>query len=173
MRFFMIQQDKNLPGMIQFNDFDILGPRHIFYKEDAGQVNDHTMLPLAKKRGETIPDFIQSPVHMISDTVKQVFDMYEDDMVFRTIVIADLEAKSMMKYHHLLLERLDMFSDQTEFYSNGTVKRLVLDREKIGEHKVFMLNDERFSYPFISLEAAESLLRRQVIGIVMKEVEVI
>ena len=75
-------------------------------------------------------------------------------------------------YTSLLLERLDMFSEQTEFYPNGSIKRLVLDAKKIGEHKVFMLNDKRFTNPYVSLEVVESLLRRGVVGIIWKEVEV-
>ena len=95
-----------------------------------------------------------------------------DDMVFRTIVITSKESEMLKVYHHLLLERLDMFSEQTEFYPNGSIKRLVLDAKKIGEHKVFMLNDKRFTNPYVSLEVVESLLRRGVVGIIWKEVEV-
>lgn len=173
MRFFMMEQDKKLPDVICFRDFDICGPRHIFYKEDSDQVNAFTMMYLTDDGGEVMPDFIQSPVHMVSDTVKQVIDMYEDEMEFRTLIIANQKEEQMVKYHHLLLERFDMFSDQTEFYSNGSVKRLVLDSEKIGVHKVFMLDDKRFSYPFASLEVVESMLRRGMTGIIFKEVEVI
>ena len=129
-------------------------------------------LYLAAESGETAPDYIQFPVHMVSDTVKNVLDMYEDDMVFRTIVITSKENEMLKVYHHLLLERLDMFSEQTEFYPNGSIKRLVLDAKKIGEHKVFMLNDKRFTNPYVSLEVVESLLRRGVVGIIWKEVEV-
>lgn len=172
MRFFTMEQDRTLRDIIQFRDFDIAGPRHIFYKEDAEDIDESTMMYLAENSGEISPDFIQYPVHMISDTVKKVFDMYEDDMVFRTIVIASKEQETIKVYHHLLLERMDMFSERTEFYPNGSVKRLVLDPEKIGEHKVFMLADKRFSNPYVSLEVVESLLRRGVTGIVWKEVEV-
>ena len=45
-------------------------------------------------------------------------------------------------------------------------------QKKIGEHKVFMLNDKRFTNPYVSLEVVESLLRRGVVGIIWKEVEV-
>lgn len=173
MRFFIMEQDKKLPDVIQFRDFDICGPRHVFFKEDSDDINDFTMMYTAENSGETAPDFIQSPVHMISELVKEVFAMYEDDMIFPSIVITNQKEEAMWKYSHLLLDRLEMFSDQTEFYSNGTIKRLVLDQEKIGEHKVFMLDDKRFSYPFVSLEVVESLLRRKVTGILFKEVEVV
>lgn len=172
MRFFTMEQDRTLWDMIQFRDFDIAGPRYIFYKEDADDIDPSATLYLAAESGETAPDYIQFPVHMVSDTVKKVLDMYEDDMVFRTIVITSKESEMLKVYHHLLLERLDMFSEQTEFYPNGSIKRLVLDAKKIGEHKVFMLNDKRFTNPYVSLEVVESLLRRGVVGIIWKEVEV-
>ncbi|WP_277408707.1 hypothetical protein [Lacrimispora xylanisolvens] len=35
-----------------------------------------------------------------------------------------------------------------------------------------MLNDKRFPNPIVSLEVVESLLRRNIIGIIFKEVEV-
>lgn len=172
MRFFTMEQDRTLQDIIQFRDFDIAGPRHIFYKEDAADIDNSVTLYLAPKTGETAPDYIQFPVHMVSDSVKKVLDMYEDDMVFRTIAITSKENDTLKVYHHLLLERMDMLSQQTEFYPNGSIKRLVLDAGKIGEHKVFMLNDKRFTNPFVSLEVVESLLRRGVIGIIWKEVEV-
>lgn len=172
MRFFMIEQDRTLPDCVKLRDFDILGQRHIFFKEDENQIDDSTMLYLAKDSGETAPDFIMSPVYMVSDTVKKVFDMYEDNMIFKTIMIVKKETGEILHYHHLLLERMDMFSEETEFYDNGSVKHLVLSKEKIGEHKVFALNDKRFLKPCISLEVLESLLRRKVIGIKWKEIEV-
>ncbi|MEY8356560.1 hypothetical protein AALB39_24855 [Lachnospiraceae bacterium 54-53] len=170
MRFFTMEQDKSLPDMIRFRDFDICGPRHIFYKEDGDKIDDSTMMYLAKDSGETAPDFIQSPVYLVSDKVKKVLDMYEDDMVFRTVTIASKERETIMVYHHLLPDRMDMLSGQTEFYTSGSVKRLVLDPEKIGHHKVFLLNDKRFFNPLVSLEVVESLLRRNVTGIIWKEV---
>lgn len=173
MRFFMIEQDQTLPDCIQFRDFDICGVRRIFFHEDAEQLNDSTTLYLAEKSGETAPDFIMSPVYMVSDTVKRVFDMYEDDMIFKPITIIQKETGKMYPYYHLLLKRMDMFSEQTEYYDNGSIKRLVLDSKKIGEHKVFALDDKRFLKPCIRLEVLESLLRRRVIGIKWKEIEVI
>jgi hypothetical protein len=172
MRFFTIEQDKALQDQIRFRDFDINGPRHIFYKEDRDDIQESTMMYLTKDSGEAAPDFIQSPVYLVSDQVKKVFDVYEDDMVFKTVTIAHKERETIWVYHHLLLERLDAFAEETEFYTNGSIKRLVLDPEKIGDHKVFLLNDKRFPNPLISLEVAESLLRRNVMGIIFNEVEV-
>lgn len=172
MRFFMMEQNRLLADTIRFRDFDIQGARHLFCKEDAGIIQDSAVLYLAEGSGEAFPDFIQSPVSMVSDMVKKVLDMYEDGMIFKTVTIAGKEQEVLKVYHHLLPEKLDMLSGQSEFYPNGSVKRLVLDAQKIGEHKVFLLDDRRFRNPFVSLEVVESLLRRRAAGIIWREVEV-
>lgn len=158
--------------MIEFRDFDICGPRYIFYKKDADKINDSTTLYLTEKSGECAPDFIQSPIPLVSDIVKKVLDMYEDDMIFKSVAIISKEREFILPYHTLLLDSIDLLSEKTEFYPNGSVKRLVLDSNRIGEHHVFWINDKRFRNPFISLEIVESLLRRNVTGIIFQEVEV-
>lgn len=172
MRFFTMEQDQNIPDMIEFRDFDICGPRHIFYRKDAEDVNESTTLFLTEKSGECAPDFIQSPIPMVSDTVKKVLDMYEDDMIFKSVAIISKEREVILPYHTLLLDGMNMLSEKTEFYANGSVKKLVLDSKKIGEHHIFWLSDKRFRNPFVSLEVVESLLRRNVTGIIWQEVEV-
>ncbi len=59
-----------------------------------------------------------------------------------------------------------------EEFPYGSVKRLVLDRKKIGEHKVFLADTKKFRNPFVSLEIVESILRRNPVGIIFREVEV-
>lgn len=172
MRYFTMEQDKELWDCIEFRDFDICGPRHIFYKKDADDINDTTTLYLTEKSGECAPDFIQSPIPLVSDTVKKVLDMYEDDLVFKSVAVISKEQGMILPYHTLLLDSMNMLSEKTEFYPNGSVKRLVLDPERIGEHRAFWLDDRRFRNPFVSLEIVESLLRRNVTGIVFREVEV-
>lgn len=172
MRFFTMEQDKMLPDMIQLRDFDICGPRHVFLKKDAAIINPSTTLYFSEKSGETAPDFIQSPIALVSDMVKQVLDAYEDHMVFRSVSLIDKERGEILLYHTLLLEEMDMLSERAEFYPNGSVKHLLLDSKKIGDHKIFAMDTRRFRNPFVSLEVVESLLRRNVSGILFREVEV-
>ena len=140
MRFFTMEQDKMLQDMAKLRDFDICGPRHIFFRKDAAVIKPSTTLYFAADSGEALPDFIQSPIPLV--------------------------------YHTLLLEEQEMLSDSTEYYPNGSVKRLVLDRKKIGEHKVFLADTKKFRNPFVSLEIVESILRRNPVGIIFREVEV-
>lgn len=171
-RYFFWDQDNTLGDAIALRDFDINGKRHIFTREDAERMNDVTSLYLDERSGECAPDFIKSPVYMVSEMAKGVVDMYEDDLIFKKIVLIHKEEERQLSYYHLLLKEIGALDEETEYYPNGMVKRMVLSREKIGDHKVFLLGDSKIRLPVVSLEVAESLLRRNAAGIIFQEIEV-
>lgn len=171
-RYFFMEQDNTLMDVIGLRDFDIYGNRHIFTWGDIDRVNDITPLYLDETKGECAPDFIASPVYMVSEMAKKVIDMYEDDLEFKKIVLIHKEEERQLVYFHLLLKEIEVLDEKTEYYPNGLEKRLVLNRDKIGDHKTFLLADSKIKLPVVSLEVAESLLRRHVMGVMFKEIEV-
>ena len=171
-RYFFMDQDSTLPDAVGLRDFDIQGKRHIFTSEDAGRMNDVTALYLDEKAGECAPDFIKSPVYMVSEMVSGVMDMYEDGLDWKKIVLIHKEEGRQMVYYHLLLKEMEMLHSLTEYYPNGMEKRMVLDREKTAHHKAFLLADSKVKLPVVSLEVVESLLRRRVTGVTFREIEV-
>lgn len=172
-RYFFMDQDNTLMDVIGLRDFDIYGSRHIFTWEDREKMNDITPLYLDETKGECAPDFIKSPVYMVSEMAKKVIDMYEDDLVFKKIVLIHKEEVKQLVYFHLLLKKIEAVDEGTQYYSNGMEKHLILNREKIGDHKAFLLADSKIKLPVVSLEVVESLLRRHVMGVTFKEIEVI
>lgn len=172
-RYFIISQDRSLQDMILLRDFNICGQRHLFHKEDAERINHTTVLYLASDTGEEAPDFIQSPVQMVSLMMKSVLDMYEDELIFKKVALINKEKKSEMVYYQVLMDEIEGLSNTVERYPNNTEKKIVLDNKKIGAHKVFMLADSRMKDPIVSLEVVESMLRRHVTGVLFQEVEVV
>lgn len=171
-RYFFMDQDNILPDVIGLRDFDILGNRHIFTYDDADRMNDITALYLDETAGECAPDFIKSPVYMVSEMMQEVIDMYEDELIWKKIVMIHKEEERQMAYFHLLLKEMEVLHRQTEYYPNGMEKRMVLDGDKITHHKIFLLADSKVKLPVVSLEVVESLLRRHVMGVTFKEIEV-
>lgn len=171
--YFFMDRDPVLPDVIGLRDFDIDGKRHIFTWEDTEQMNDITSLYLDESKGECAPDFIKSPVYMVSEMAGKVIDMYEDDLTWKKIVMIRKEEESQLVYYHLLLKEIEALDKTTEYYPNGMEKRMVLSRDKIGDHKAFLLADSKIKLPVISLEVVESLLRRHVTGVTFREIEVV
>lgn len=172
-RYFFMEQDKSIRDSICLERFDIKGPKHIFLKKDAPRLNDTTVLYLAENSGEIAPDFLQSPVYMVTDMVQKVLSMYEDSLLFKRVVMIDKTNSSQIIYYHVLFEEIEGLDPLVERYLDGTEKKVCLSKEKIGDYRVFMLKDSRNRKPVISLEVAESLLRRKLTGVILNEIEVV
>lgn len=172
-RYFLMEQDRGIRNCIGLKRFDIKGPKKVFKKEDAFRLKDTTVLYLAEDSGEIAPDFIQSPVSMVSDMAKKILYMYEESLIFKRIVMIHKEQASQLLYYHVLFEEIEALAPDISRYPDGTEKKLQVSTQKIGDYKVFMLKDSRRKVPVISLEVAESLLRRNLTGVQLTEIEVI
>ena len=172
MRYFFMTQDISLPGTIQFRDFDIKKGSRLFTRADSSILNDSTVLYLSGNGKEIRPDLIQNPVTMCSYRLKDILEAYEDEVAFKDVVMIHKEHALQYHYVHVLMEPIDALSERTEWYPNGTIKKIVLDAEKIGEHHLFLLDGRYRKDPVVSLPLAESLLRRDITGVCFEEVEV-
>lgn len=172
MRYFFITQDTQLPCAISYRDFDIRGRRHIFSRQDAEQLNNSVVLYLGGSGREARWDFLQCPVMMFDERFRDILEAYEQEIFFQEVVMIHKENSLQYPYVHTILEQVDAVSGNTEYYPNGTVKRLVLDRTKIGRHNLFLLKGNHRKDPIVSLTLAESLLRRRPTGMRFEEVEV-
>ena len=172
MRYFFITQDVSLPCAIRYRDFDINGARHLFAREDSSQLNSTVALYLAGNGKEAGYDFLQRPVTMFSQRFRNILEAYEPGLFFQDVVLIHKENSLQYRYVHTLMEQVDAVGESTEYYPNGTVKRLVLDRQKIARHNLFLLQGSRRKDPIVSLALAESLLRRKPVGICFEEAEV-
>ena len=110
---------------------------------------------------------------MFEERFKDILDAYEPELIFQEVVLIHKENNLQYRYVHTLMEQIDAVSEQTEYYPNGTVKRLVVDSKKIGRHNLFLLDGNHRKDPVVSLPLAESLLRRNPMGIRLEEVEVV
>ncbi len=172
MRYFFMTQDINLPGMIQFRDFDIKKGGRLFTRADSSILNDSVVLYLSGSGKEVRPDFIQNPVTMCSYDLKDILEAYEDEVAFKDVIMIHKECSLQYNYVQVLMEPIEALSEKSEWYPNGTIKKIVLDMKRIGEHHLFVLAGKYRKDPIVSLPLAESLLRRDITGVCFEEVEV-
>lgn len=173
MRYFFISQDTTLPKTIKFRDFDITGGRMIFTKTESAHMKDSAEFYLGGTGREARPDFIQSPVAIFSNRLRDIINAYEEGLIFKEVSLIHQENSLLYGYVQILMEHLDALSEKTEFYSNGMPKRIILGKQKIGSHQIFRLDGPYRKDPIISMPLAESFLRRDIMGVKMEEVEVI
>lgn len=173
MRYFIMKQNTTLPFGIRLRDHSIDRGNYFLSEQETRRLEDTDLFYLTGEGDESRPDFIENPVMMISEAIKGILDLYEDDLAFRSAVLVHFDSKFQYPYYRIELPAVAAKSDTTEYYPDGSEKKLVLSRSKIGDHHLFLLDNTRIRHPIISLMAAESLLRRKVSGIIFEEVEVI
>jgi hypothetical protein len=172
MRYFTVQYDYVLPYCIQLRDFLDSTSHKVFYKEEADTLNHITTLYVQGKEDHVYPDFFQTPVYMVSEKIKNILELYDEELIFKTVLLTNLEAKTQELYYHMVTDHIEGLSDQTTFHKNGLENKIVLDFEKVKDQRVFQLKDSKKHNLFMRLDVVESLLRRNVIGLIFEEVEV-
>jgi hypothetical protein len=116
-------------------------------------------------------DFIEKPVPLLSDRGKQIIEKYVPKLYVKSVVLKDMKQLRQELYWLIVPPRIDCLSEQSEFYKDGTLKRLVIDESKAAPYKIFKVEGIMEEYILIRLDVAESLLRRDFTGIRLKKVE--
>lgn len=113
--------------------------------------------------------YYEKPVFIISEGVRNIFDKYQLFQKVTPIAIGQRNCFPLYIYYPYIL---DCLHDETEFWmERGPLKRLVLDREKIGYHKVFQIAGILENYLVADMEIVEKLLCAGVYPFEYEEVE--
>ena len=127
---------------------------------------------LVKSNRENVyPDLLESPLPLVSTKLKDIFCSYEEKIECKCALLSDREREEQRVYWLFALNRVDCVSKETEFYPNRFLKKLVLDRNKIGHRTVFRVQGILEKQIIVRFDVAESILRRPLTGLLLKEVE--
>ncbi len=131
---------------------------------------DRKILPISPSPDTIFTDIVTSPFLLVSPVVKDVIRMYGDDVVFKEIILSDSSNKIYCQYYLPIMEirhnvRLSYVRAGGENkIEGGNASR----QDKLGN--IFWLKDKGAKQTIINLDMAESLLRRNVKGIKLREI---
>lgn len=172
MEYFVISQDESLQDhLMTFEGLRAANSTLEVTSDQADAIHDLTVVFVNGDTDYVCPDFIERPVVLVSDTMKKVFEMYDDDVIFKCAVLTNVSEESQRVYWLMLVDRLDCLSEQTEFDKTGGVKRIVIDPDRAKGHAVFRIKGIAETTLVINLDIAESLLRRELFGMKISEIE--
>lgn len=129
------------------------------------------MLRITNDGDKLYPDIITTEkINLVSDKLKQILEKYDKNIFFRPLVFQDIKNKKQSVYWVAVFEDIDCLSEETEFHKDGKLKRLVVDKEKVEGYRIFTVKGMLENYIIISLDLAESLLRRDFLGLKIKRI---
>lgn len=119
------------------------------------------------------PDIICSPFILLSEDCIKTVMMYQKDIICKGIKLWDRESGENATYFLTILDELECISDKTQYNSMGNrILKLVLDQEKIRDNAVFKVKGFASNSFVGRLDFIESILRRDVRGIRLTEIDV-
>lgn len=116
-------------------------------------------------------DFIERPVPLVSDPLRKVLMRFEKRAQFTPIVLADLQRQVQTLYWMINPPKLQCLAVGTEFNKNGTIKRVVIDSEKVRGYRLFQIVGIMENLIVINLVVAEGMLRRDFTGFKLTQIE--
>ncbi|QOS97240.1 serine protease [Brevibacterium sp. JNUCC-42] len=172
MSYFILSQDNRLLDAVEPAGLTSLLTKEMLTEEKVHVLDELVLqVPIQQKEYVTYVDYIQRPIPLLSDRLKQLVVKYVPKMMCKAVVLADREQMRQDLYWVFVPPSLACLSDQTEFYQDGTVKRLILDLDKIGRRTFFRIDGIREEHLVVNLGLAESILRRDFTGIQLQKIE--
>ncbi|WP_143320605.1 hypothetical protein [Clostridium sp. HBUAS56010] len=119
-------------------------------------------------------DIILFPFLLVSPMVKEVIEMYREHCFFRIVILLDQLNKESRLYYLPVLDESNDIQLQKVQYKDGESISATLDaeREKVElDRNLFWVKGLKKRHTILSLNMAESLIRRGVTGLGLCEVE--
>lgn len=164
MEYFLFTTGKETKQLYS-SEIDSLVPQRLLTKEKAEKLPHTSIVFIPPVGDEKYPDLITRQACLISDGIKELFRKYDKTIVFRAVQLIDKDTGKQLLYWIMGLDEVVCLSDRAQFYPNKTIKKLVLNEDKIQNKAIFMLGGILEKYIVVRLDVAESLLRRPFYGV--------
>ncbi|KQO06235.1 hypothetical protein [Paenibacillus sp. Leaf72] len=103
--------------------------------------------------------FIEKPVAMVSDAAKKIFEVYQSKTLYRPCAVGHLEQGRTEVYWLIQPRILPCLHEAATYFPDGSLKEIVIDRQKAGFNKWFMLDQVREACWIVDTEVLERLCR--------------
>lgn len=170
MEYYIMSLDKRIQNKFILQKFPEAGAVE-YDTSHADKVREHTMLHTIESDKSAYPDVLEEPLFMVSQKVKEVLELYDEGAIYKRVSMVNMPRKKRTEYHVLLVDRIECLHQDAEFYPDKSIKKLVLDKEKIADKTIFKVKGIGPAYMIVTTDIVESLLRRGCYGIKFTKVE--
>ena len=175
MEYFELCQSAKVENAIEIMGLDSQKYCYAMSQADFEALDKLKVAYFSGREFEEICDVLISPTFLISDAMKKIMELYEKGSRFKGIQIfpTSEESKQYPLYWIPSFPEVNCLHRNTVILDNGMVEKLVLDRKRIGKHRIFRLPGLLEYKVIVSMPVAESILRRRMYGVELQKLEVV
>ncbi len=115
-------------------------------------------------------DFMEYPVTIVSERLKEIFDIYQAGLGWKLIVFADMQRMQQTRYWLANPPSLMCLSQLSEYHRDGTLRKIILDEYAVENHKIFRVQDANH-HIIVDLDVAECILKFNLTGLKLQKVD--
>lgn len=172
MNYFILSQDERISNAVEPVGLSKIIKKELLTVERMEELEElDRQFPVLDKSENDYIDFIEKPIALLADPVKQLVEKYEPHLPFKPVVLVDMPKLKQTLYWLSIPPKVACLSAQTEFHLDGTLKKLVIDETLAAPYTFFQIEGIKEDYIIVNIELAESILRRSFRGIRLRKVQ--
>ncbi|MCT4509031.1 MAG: hypothetical protein N4A48_09785 [Tepidibacter sp.] len=173
MDYFLLKQDQRYTKTPSIIELARKIDKRNINQLNAHKIEDTTILNIKADSECYFLDILDRQIYLISDTLKKLFEKYEPDIIFKRIAFIDTKKQKQKNYFLPIFEEIEALSSNSEFtLDKSVIKKVILDEKKINNRKIFKIKEGTKTLIVVRLDVAESILRRDFIGIHLEKLEI-
>ncbi|SFR67920.1 hypothetical protein [Anaeromicropila populeti] len=175
MKYFLIEQNKDFSHTPQILDWFGKIDVDKLNVETAEEIPFRTVLNVKADPNLFYPDILTFPFFMCSKKVFEVVKLFEPNLEYKEIIFQDHQKNSDVDFYYLpILHKVDCLDSRSQFNLNKSeVIKPVIQETNIINRSVFLLDGIKKRTVVMRLDLVEALLRREITGLGIEEIEVI
>lgn len=160
--YFVMREARHIKNRIQFRDIKIR--TYIGFKSDEiDNIKDLSVVFVEGDENSVYPDFIEAPFFLISDRLKVLMEMFDLTVQYKKVIFNHITQRKQSVYWLILPDQRKCLHKKTERYPNDFVKKMILDRKKLGNNRVIQVIMMPVPQIVVQLDVSEAVLRRNMI----------
>lgn len=170
MKYFIVDVNENYIAPKLVDWYGIIDKKTLSRKK-AYEMPKHLLFHIEKHMQMVFTDVLTVPCFMVSEMVRDVINKYVSSVWFLRIILYDNEQKRSMAYYIPYLEKINYSEEKDTEKKNN--HRVCVKKEDIKEKIIVEITAEDRSYVVMRMDLVESILRRETIGIGLREIKII
>lgn len=173
MRYYWIKEDKNytLAPQIKnwFGAFDIRKLKPGYYKEIPKRI----LFYIEANPNTIFIDILVFPFFLVSEKIRDCLSLFEPNLEFKEFILLDRSNRKAQEYFLPQFSERNCLTKNSQFnLDHSKLNYIELDPEQIKETSIFTLEGVKSRYVIARLDVIESMLRRNVKGLCIEEVNI-
>lgn len=147
------------------NWYQVIDPQ-LIHKGKSRRLPQRELIWIRSNRDTVFTDVITFPFLLVSRPLREIIKKYVPHTPFKEIILLDGENELVGLYFLPILDEIECLSDASELsLDRSVVKRGVLKPQAAAGHDLFRIAGLKNAHYAVSLDLAESMIRRSARGL--------